>query len=130
VRELGLEEEVEFAGLVEDMAAYYRSLDVYVQPSWSAEGLPLSILEAMSSACCVVAADVAGAREAVRDGETGLLVRSRDVGGLAAALRRACADEKLRLRLGRAARREVEERFSAEGMCTRVMELYGRLVKR
>lgn len=130
VRELGLEEEVTFAGLVDDMAEYYRSLDVYVQPSWSAEGLPLSILEAMSSACCVVAADVAGAREAVRDGETGLLVRSRDVGGLAEALRRACADEELRLRLGRAARREVEERFSAEGMCARVLELYGRLVKR
>jgi glycosyltransferase involved in cell wall biosynthesis len=124
VQEFGLDGHVQFCGRVEDMARFYRSLDVYVQPSWSAEGLPLSILEAMSSGCCVVASDVAGAVEAVEHGATGLVVRPRDVDGLAAALRRVSADPDMRNAMGRAARRKVVERFAVDTMCGRIEELY------
>jgi glycosyltransferase involved in cell wall biosynthesis len=130
VRELGLDGHVTFCGRVEEMAGFYRSLDVYVQPSWSAEGLPLSILEAMSSGCCVVASDVAGAVEAVEHGATGLVVRPRDVDGLATALRRVSADPGLRSGLGSAARRKVVERFAVDTMCGRIEELYREVAAR
>jgi glycosyltransferase involved in cell wall biosynthesis len=112
------------------MAGFYRAVDVYVQPSWSAEGLPLSILEAMSSGCCVVASDVAGVVEAVEHGATGLVVRPRDVDGLAAALRRVGADPGLRNALGSAARRKVVERFAVDTMCGRIEELYREVAAR
>jgi glycosyltransferase involved in cell wall biosynthesis len=130
VRELGLDGHVTFCGRVEQMAGFYRAVDVYVQPSWSAEGLPLSILEAMSSRCCVVASDVAGAVEAVEQGATGLVVRPRDVDGLATALRCICADPDMRNAMGSAARRKVVERFAVDTMCGRIEELYREVAAR
>jgi glycosyltransferase involved in cell wall biosynthesis len=65
------------------------------------EGMPGVLIEAGLSGRPAVATDVGGVAEIVRDGETGMLVRPGDVGGLTAALVRALAE---RSRLGVAAR--------------------------
>ena len=73
----------------------------------------------------VIASDLpTGVRFVNRHEVTGLLVPPGDPEALAAALGRLLGDPQLRARLGDAARRRVEQEFSAEGMVTRVMQVY------
>ena len=68
VEQLGLREQVKFTGFVQDMRAFYDSIDVAALASLSGEGLPLFVLEAMSCGVPVVATDVGGTKEVLRDG--------------------------------------------------------------
>jgi glycosyltransferase involved in cell wall biosynthesis len=106
-----------------DVAPYLAALDVFVLPSaW--EALPLAVLEAMSCSLPVVATDVGGVPEAVRHGETGLLVPARNPAAFAAALADLLADEPRRRALGEAGRTLWERRFSARRMVDRTEALY------
>ncbi len=91
---------VEFAGFVDDAVKVdaMRRARVVVQPSRK-EGWGLTVLEANACGTPVVAADVPGLRDSVRDGETGLLVPSADPGALAQAILRVTGDDGLRARL-------------------------------
>jgi glycosyltransferase involved in cell wall biosynthesis len=71
------------------------------------EGWPIAIAEAMASGVPIVAFDVPGIRELVRDGADGLLVEPGDVDSLAAALGRLWDDSALRSRMGVEARRRA-----------------------
>jgi glycosyltransferase involved in cell wall biosynthesis len=76
---------------VGDIAPYLRRAAVVVLPSlW--EGLPNVLLEALATGCSVVASDLPGHREVIRDGENGLLAAPGDVSALAAAIGRALSD--------------------------------------
>jgi glycosyltransferase involved in cell wall biosynthesis len=113
---------VSFTGARDDVGALLEQVDVLALPSWT-EGLPLVVLEAMAHGRPVVATPVGGTSEAVVDGETGILVPPRDPASLAGALRRL-ADPALRERLGAAGRRRATERFSADEMARRMLEIY------
>jgi len=126
---LGVRDRVAFAGRRDDAAELLGQLDVVALPS-STEGLPVVLLEAMARRRAVVATPVGGTPELVADGETGLLVPPRDPRALAEAIRRLLADPELRGRMGEAGHRRVAERFSAEEMCRRVLELYDEVVAR
>ena len=102
--------------------------DVVALPS-RFEGFPLALLEALLARSAVVASDVGSVAEAVRDGETGLLVRPEDPAGLAAAIRRLLADVELRRRLGENGRRLVLERFTADHMVYGFEALYRELLR-
>jgi glycosyltransferase involved in cell wall biosynthesis len=82
----------------DEVVAAYRSHDALAFPS-TYEGFGMVLLEAMTQRLPVVATPVGCASTLVRDGETGLLVPSRDAGALAAALRRLLDDRALRVRL-------------------------------
>ena len=73
--------------------------------------MPNAVLEAMASGLPVVATRIAGSEELVVDGETGTLVPAENVDALREALRPLLLDESARTRMGRAARRRVEESF-------------------
>jgi glycosyltransferase involved in cell wall biosynthesis len=83
VSALGLDNVVRTRGSLSDMPAFYRGMDVVVQPSLSEEGLPLAILEALATGVPVIASDVAGAREVITPGVNGFLFRPGDPDGLA-----------------------------------------------
>jgi len=91
---------VHLSGFVEHTAvpAVLASLDVLVLPS-AYEEMGSVLTEAMALGLPVVASDVGGIPEVVRDGQTGLLVPPGDVDALAAALDRLAADPDLRARL-------------------------------
>ena len=96
---------------------YFAMADAVVVPSvkdaaGNVDGLPNVLLEAMASANAIVATDVAGIPEALRAGEEGLLVPEKDPAGIADAVEELMRSEELRRRLGRAARRRVEEDLS------------------
>lgn len=106
---------------VDDLLA---SADMLVLPSWR-EGLPRTVIEAMAMGKPVVATDVPGCRDAVRDGETGILVPKEDPASLAAAIARLAADEELRRTMGAAARRIAVDGFRQEVIVAQTLELYG-----
>lgn len=125
---LGVGDRVVFAGFRDDVGSLLEELDVLVLPSWT-EGLPLIVLEAMTHGRPVVATPVGGTPEVVADGETGLLVPPRDPAGLAEAIGRLLAEPELRARMGEAGRSRVAERFSADEMTRRVLEVYDEVAR-
>jgi glycosyltransferase involved in cell wall biosynthesis len=75
----------------------------------------------------VVAADTGGLRDAIRSGETGLLVPPHDPGALRGAVRQLLDDGELRLRLGTAARAAAREQFSQEREAAALIKVWERV---
>lgn len=111
VSTLGLENQVSFLGLRDDVPDLERRAGIFVHPAIWEEAFGLGIAEAMASGCAVIASRVGAIPELVEDGVTGLLVPPSDPAALAAAIRRLLEDPGLRQRLATAARACVEERF-------------------
>lgn len=129
VATLGLQDRVIFTGFRLDVPDILSSLAVSVLPSVSGEGLSNSLLESMAAALPVVATNVGGNPEVVVDGETGLLVPSRDAAALADAICRVLLTPGVRQTFGQAGRRRVLDHFSNERMIRAVERLYGDLLE-
>lgn len=114
-RDLGLAGRVTFTGHLDgdELARVYREHDVFVLPS-SFDNFPNAVLEAMASALPVVATRVGGVPEQVEDGETGILVPSRDPGRLAAAIEELLDDPARARGMGECGRRRVVDGFGWE----------------
>jgi glycosyltransferase involved in cell wall biosynthesis len=121
IARLHLRRDVTLHGRVERPQDALKQIGVLVLPS-VAEGFGLVLIEAMAAGVPVVATNVPGVRDVVRDGETGLLVDTDDSMGLAFAVMRVIEDASLRNRLIEAGLREVREQFGWE----HVIEQYRR----
>jgi phosphatidylinositol alpha-1,6-mannosyltransferase len=113
----------------EDRAALLGAADAFVmacRTRWlglEQEGFGIVFLEAAAAGVPQVAGDSGGAAEAVLDGVTGLVVSSpEDPGSVAQALRALLADPALRRRLGRAARKRVQESFDNDVLASRLAD--------
>ena len=120
---LGLTRQVHFLGEREDVEWILQALDVFTLPSRS-EGLSNTILEAMAAGVLVVATNVGGAEELIRDGETGVLVPAQDPATLAIALGDLTRDTNLREHMGRRAQALARSEFSLDRMTRGYEELY------
>ena len=107
-RSLGLEDCVKILPWARDVATYYKTCDVYVQPSIY-EGWGLAVIEAMASGAPVVMADVGCAGEMVRNEETGLVVPVDDEQALAHAIGRLLTDHELARKLAANGNAEVKK---------------------
>lgn len=116
-----------FAGFRNDVARWLHAADLFVLPS-RLEGLPNALLEAMATGLAVLASDLGGCREAVTHDRSGLLVPPDDARALEQALVRLLDDADLRERLGAAAARVIEERFTLDAVAPRYLTLYEALV--
>ena len=102
---------VEYLGPVDDVRPFIAAADAVVLPSYR-EGLPRSLLEGGAMARPLIAADVPGCREIVKDGVTGLLCQVRSAASLADAMARyAAMGVERRQALGEAARHKVETEY-------------------
>lgn len=126
--QLGLDANVALLGWVggEQKAHLLARAALYVLPS-HAEGLPMSVLEAMSSGLAVLATPVGGIPEAVSDGVEGCLVPAGDIGALSVALERLLSDAPLRRRMGAAGRAKVEAVFACRRVIPLIEGLYRQL---
>jgi len=130
--ELGITHRVEFLGrrTREEIAELLRDSTVLVAPSvptaeGKREGIPVALMEGMSTGLPVVASNLSGIPELVIDEQTGLLVRPGDSSGIAAALSRLHDDQDLAARLGRNARELVETEFDVRANARRLVSLFG-----
>jgi len=105
---LGLGNRVLFAGFRDDIPAILSIIDIFVIPSIT-EGSPLALLEAMAMGKPIVATNVGGIVEILRDGETGLLVPSKDPEAIAEKIVHLLRNEAESRKLGLRAREEVEK---------------------
>jgi len=117
---------VTWLGLQPDMPPLYAAMDVVALPSWR-EGYPRSLLEASAMGRPIVATRIRGCREAVAEGETGLLVPSRDPASLRHALAALLDDASRRRRLGRAARIRACAFFDERAVFERIGRAYREL---
>lgn len=125
IEEAGLTNNFAFLGDVseQDLPAVYRCADVFALPSIQ-EGQGIALLEAQSSAKPVVAFNVSGVAEAVRHGETGLLVKAGSSEELAEALLRILSDSRLRLKMGAKGRKFVSRELSWDVCAQKMLSVY------
>ncbi len=130
VAELGMSDFTIFPGrLSQDiLPTYYAAADVCVVPSHY-EPFGLVAIEAMASYTPVVASDVGGLQFTVVSEETGLLAPPQDEAAFAVAIDRILANPLWRDKLGQAARKRVETKFSWNGVAAQLSELYTQLLQ-
>lgn len=118
---------VEWWGHQEDMPAVYAAAMLVVLPSYR-EGLPKVLLEAAACGKAIVATDVPGCREIVRDRFNGLLVSPRDSMALAAAIEELLSDQEAREVMGQRSRTRVMAEWSSPRITEQVLSLYRDMV--
>ena len=128
VWDLGLEAAIDWVGFQRDIDGQLAQMDLLVLPSLFGEGLPMVVLEAMSAGLPVVAADVEGIPEAVRDGREGLLVAPGDPQELAGVIGRIVAGQFPWPALRAACLARHAERFSEVRMAADIAAVYRRVL--
>ncbi len=123
IEEKGLKEKFILYGFVKDVPNYTKALDLFVLPSKN-EGLGSSLLIAMALKIPVVATAVGGTVEAVKDGETGILVPPENPKALSEGILKLIKDRELRERLTENAFSLILKKFSVSAMVDSYVELY------
>jgi glycosyltransferase involved in cell wall biosynthesis len=120
---LGVSEGLIWAGWRSDIPRLLAAMDVYVQSSVN-EGLSLSLLEAMAAEKVAVGTDVGGIHEIIVDHETGIIVPPYDTKALSEVMNELIEKPEMRLQIGQAARKLVEQHFSVARMTQDYEDLY------
>ena len=123
VGRLGLGRRIVFAGWQDDVSLVYNAMDSFVQPSLS-EAFSQVLIEAMGCGLPVIATKVGGAAEVIENDVNGILIEPDDPQAIAREVIRLAGDEKLRSVIADRGMTSVRERFSAETMVERHLELY------
>ncbi|MBN1504764.1 MAG: glycosyltransferase family 4 protein [Candidatus Eisenbacteria bacterium] len=122
---------VSFTGFLpgQELAELWRNAAFTVVPSVCYENFPYAVLESFAFGKPVVASRIGGIPEVVRDGENGLLAEPGDPGSLAEKINWLASNPSEVARMGRVARRDVEEVYSAEKHYASVMGHYERILR-
>ena len=118
---------VKYLGRRSDIADILKGSHIVCLPSYR-EGLPKSLLEALSCGRPIITTDVPGCREVCNDGVNGLLIPARDSIALSHAIEKLALNQDLRQAMGRAGRVRAESEFSNEIVCAQTLDLYRRLM--
>ncbi len=127
IKQLGIEDRIIFTGTRSDIPKILGLLDIFCLPTFTHEGLPRSIVEAMAMELPIVTTDIRGCREVVLPGKTGLIVPPKDSEELAAALGKLLANEELRKQFGKAGRNRIETEFDENIVFQRLSKFYQQL---
>lgn len=129
--QLGITDRVKLPGAAQhsDLPAFYRRAEIVAVPSitdlsGNRDGLPNVLLEALASGCAVIASDIPGIRNVIKDHHDGLLVRSGDIDSLSSAMVELFRDPELRERLGAAARLRAANELSWDVKCKQLEDVY------
>ena len=123
---LGLDGTVTFTGEQADVGPFLRRADMAILTS-RAEGLPISLLEAMAASLPVVVTDVGACRALVEGSGGGIVAAPGDVEALAEAVVALSRDPARRAELGRRNREFVSRKFGAESMAEKMLAVYERV---
>ena len=117
---------IEWRGFQKDIRPALHEATLFCLPSHYREGLPKVVLEAMAMGRPVITTDAIGCREAVRDGDNGLLIPPRDPLALTTAIHELLADPLTRKRMGRRGRERTEQEFATPLVVSETLNLYRR----
>ncbi len=125
VEELGLRDSVYFEGYAppDTVSEFLQNTAVFCLPSY-AEGVPVSLMEAMVHGVPVISTRVGGISELIVDGESGLLISPGDTTQLAEALETLLGDPALRSKMGAAGIEKVSTEFSSAGQIESLVNLF------
>jgi len=119
---------VEFTGVASDAHEYLRHASLFVAPSVSDESFGRVIVEAQASGIPVIASNVGGYNEIIKDGFNGLLVEKGDVEGIAHAMNKLLEDKNLARQMISNARNDVVEKYSMERCLDEIKHVYDRVL--
>ncbi|MHC2993861.1 glycosyl transferase family 1, partial [Pontibacter sp. HJ8] len=122
-KSLGIEDRLHMAGLKTDVKPYFSAMNIYMMSSIF-EGLPVALLEAMSSSCAVISTKAGGVGEVVENGKSGLLCEVDDYMKLAEFGVQLLEDPEQRTTLATGARSRVQADFSINKMAKQLEQLY------
>lgn len=127
-RELGVSERVVFAGWRFNVSDFLSFFDIFVFPSLN-EGMGRALVEAMAAGKPIVASNVGGISDLVKDRQNGLLFRPGDIDGMAMAMKRLLNNQEMMIDMGKMGR-IMAENYSVEKMVKRIDDLYFSLCQR
>lgn len=123
--------DAEFLGAVpnREVDAYYSRAEAFVLPCITApdghhDGIPVAMMEAMSSGVPVISSRISGIPELVEDGVSGILVPEKDAGAVANAIKTLLSDRDMRRRFSEEGRRKVVEKFEIKDVAKRLKKLF------
>jgi len=128
IKELEIENAVKYCGWIghKERDLILRETDIFVLPSY-AEGMPMSILEAMAYSVPVVSTFVGGIPELVIDGETGCLFKSGDLDEMCRKIAYLIQDENLRKKMGQKGRELIRTNHNIQHATQKVSAIYNSL---
>ena len=129
--EKGIAKNIEFVGWVrgEDKAKLLAESGIYILPSYN-EGMPMSVLEALSVGLPVISTTIGGIPEQVTDQVEGLLVKPGDIKGIADSISTILSDQAVYDSMSAAAKLKFDGQFSADIILPQLESLYARALSR
>lgn len=127
VEQYNLDDRLHFLGFRQDIPEILTASDIFVLTSRK-EGHPYVMLEAMASRCSVVAFNCAGVEETIGEGLSGFIVPIGDVTTLADRISALVDSEELRSSLAQAARKQIENHFTAQQTADKLMTVYDKMM--
>lgn len=130
VKYSGLQDKVKIGGWISgfEKDKIFMNSDIFILPSYS-EGLPVSVLEAISAGLPVVSTPVGGIPEAVKDGVNGFMIQAGDYKTLAEKIDMLAEDKDLRENMGKQSRQKAKEKFDIKIIMNQLGDIYDELLK-
>jgi len=130
IKNNGLTGKLIMAGYRQDVPQILKSLDLFVLPSFSNEGIPQVILQAMATGVPVISTFAGGIEEVVTNGQTGTLVPARDARALSEAIHWAYENRKESMKMAHRAREFILKDFTLARTIEKTEKVYGELLRR
>jgi len=122
-------EYIQWLGYRTDVRDLLKQCHIMAFPSYYMEGLPKSLIEADAIGRPIITSNSVGCKETLVDGYNGFLIQPKDVDALTEKLDLLLSDKRLRVRMGKNARKYAEDYFSIEVVKERHLAIYSELVK-
>ena len=122
IREHNLTGQIHLLGFRKDARRLMYGMDLFLFPS-KQEGLPVAVIEAMAAGLPVIASDIRGSHDLIRNEENGMLYPVTDAAGFLAAFQKLYASPALRQKLGRQASLDADA-YSLEEVEPKILALY------
>ncbi len=124
---LGLCKVIRFLGFLDDMAPFYRTIDLNVNCSTGTETSCLALSEGMSAGVPMIVSDFGGNRAMIGDSHAGIVYPAGDVEALSDAVCRVAADQALEKQMRAEALRRYQTHYTAAHMTRQVEQIYSKL---
>lgn len=126
--ELCTANKISYLGNRDDLAQILSDTDIFILPSYYAEGMPKVLLEAAACSCAVITTNHPGCRDSIIPGKTGLLVEPKNTSALVSSILNLLSDPRLIKAMGRQGRELAEEKFCISKVINIHYDLYFSLI--